>query len=157
MQFGIKSLLGAMVLLATFVMGVFQFSDTVCISTLLIAHALSPAVWIGAFYGNQSRGLKTFSLGGIITGITPWIYTIYTIVVAFNTGNSAFSSLEKLEQRPVLLACWSASGVTAIGGGLLSYWVYRCCNVASGATTMTTRVKEQLYADPLAADEPVDN
>jgi hypothetical protein len=84
MQFGIKSLLGAMVLLAAFVMGVFQFSEEVCWGTLLVAHALSPAIWVAGYYANQSRGLKTFFLSGLISGIAPWIATFYWCIMLQN-------------------------------------------------------------------------
>ncbi len=106
MQFGIKSLLGGMVLLAAFVMGVFQFSAVVCVWTLLLAHAFSPALWIAGWYSNQSRGLKTFFLSGFVSGITPWIGTLYwCIMIGIENGLNA-SIPDELEKRLLLLAVW---------------------------------------------------
>jgi hypothetical protein len=87
MQFGIKSLLGAMVLLAAFVMGVFQFGENVCLVTLLFAHALSPAVWLSAFCVSTNLNSKALFLGGIVTGLAPWIATFVLLIFALRSSN----------------------------------------------------------------------
>lgn len=126
MQFGIKSLLGAMVLLAAFVMGVFQFSPLVCFFTLLLTHSLSPAIWLAGFTASRTKGGKAFFLGGIITGITPWIATFVIYVMGLRNLLGESPNSREFEERFVALAWWSSSGLFAIAGGLLSYWICRC-------------------------------
>ncbi len=156
MQYGIKSLLGAMVLLAAFVMGVFQFSPDVCTWTLLFTHLLSPGIWVAGSYANQSRGLKTFFLCGLISGIAPWIATFYWSIVMSQQYGMRSSSQDELKERLMMLAIWSASGIIAICGGLLGYWVYRCCEPRPALAADSNLRVEQPCADPLAADELAD-
>lgn len=156
MQFGIKSLLGATTLLAGFVMGVFEFSEVVCAWTLILAHSLSPAIWVAGSFANQSRGLKTFFLSGLITGITPWIATSYwCILLVMQNGLNSIVTPDEFASRLLLLAVWSSSGVIAIVGGLLGYWIQACCRsaIAFDSTLVPTA---PVLADPLGADTKLD-
>ena len=135
MQFGIKSLLGAMVLLAAFVIGVFQFSPLVCFFTLLLTHSLSPALWLAGFTASRTKGGKAFFLGGMLTGMTPWIVTflIYVMFLRNLLGESPNS--REFEERLTALVWWLASGIFAISGGLLSFWISRCYQEREPLTT----------------------
>lgn len=155
MQFGIKSLLGAMVLLAAFVMGVFQFSDAVCVWTLIITHALSPAIWVAGFSANQTRGLKTFFLSGLISGIAPWIATLYWCIAMGMQNGLDSSTGSELEKRLIMLVVWSSSGVIAIVGGLLGVWVQACCRPANCSDNLPSPVLPAAV-DPLAPEVKLD-
>ena len=152
MQFGIKSLLGAMVLLAAFVMGVFQFSIEVCLWTLLIAHLLSPALWVAGSCASQGPRLKTFFLSGLSAGIAPWIATFWWyFMLTQQFGMRTSIDPDDREERIVFLAVWSSSGVIAIVGGLLGVWVQACCRPAHGSDERPSSVLPAA-ADPLAPE-----
>jgi len=154
MQFGIKSLLGAVVVLAAFVMGVFQFSMEVCVLTLFIAHVLSPAVWVAGCVANHGRGLKTFFLCGLVVGIAPWAGTLYWGIMA-GLIDGIDSTNQPWEERLWMLGVWASSGILSIAGGLLGLWVQACCRPAIHADNEASSVLPAVV-DPLAPEAKSD-
>lgn len=125
MRFGIKSWLAVLVLFGLFIASLIQDDNGTFLWTLFGSHLLSPAFWCANYYCARRESERFFFQGALIAGIAPWIASVWLFIVT-NIFISSSPLTYSSDYRLRSLAIWFLSGIIAICGGLLSYWIYRC-------------------------------